>query len=148
VYPIDCDTLIRYLTDAKLKQWHGRSHASVQHWLAQVHLVNTLVKGRDNFTSDEVLFFLFRKTFSIMPDLDSVSPVLIVEKYASNGEKYSVIRDLTFAEYHTAIASAYTKLDCTCRNDPSGHLHITSHHMAYDFFEASTDVHQLVHMNP
>jgi len=144
--------VIRYLTEAKLDHWHGTSHDFVQHWLAQVTLAKTLTKGRhklkrdrewigvDEFASERELFHLFKNAFAIAPVLNKVSPVITIKKYTSDGEKYLVVRKLTFAEYHTAIASACIELDHAHHRYPSGHLDVATHHMPYKFFDVSTDV--------
>ena len=44
--PVNRDTVLKYLKEAKIEHWHGTSHNFVQHWLAQVCLAETLIKGR------------------------------------------------------------------------------------------------------
>ena len=151
---VDKDIVFRYVSTARLEQWHGSSYDFMQHWFEQWKLTNALTATDKNHLSndegnEQINFVLLYNTISIFPELATVPTVGKVEKFASDGTPYTVLMDLTFAEYHADVASACRKLDRDYRP-----LDANLHHYAYDFFDQSTDVHtvlshmQLVHNNP
>jgi hypothetical protein len=107
---LDSDSLLGYITSARLEHWRGTSHNFVLNWLEQVRRYNSYVKVADKLP-DGILYNILRNTVRSESSLANVQNTseLIRATSASFGQNGDSI--VSYEQYIGLLKSACTTLD-------------------------------------